>query len=163
MGPVSLLLQHPLPWSLGIPAKFCASLCLAPMQIKQSVSNLYVVISLASEKTLALGVVKSVKMSPGFTGRASPSTRGSKEEAFLLASLERVSSCGKHGLQLKTCENSSGRTELEKELFPTEGKVPAAILHYYWVKYCQSSTGRALLLATPWLFFHLIHLFLRTG
>lgn len=45
------------------------------MQIKQSVSNLYVVINTASEKSLALGVVKSVRPSLGSAGRAPSSTR----------------------------------------------------------------------------------------
>lgn len=75
MGPDNSLLQHQPPPCLGIPAKFCASLCLAPMQIKQSVSNLYVVINTASEKSLALGVVKSVRPSLGSAGRAPSSTR----------------------------------------------------------------------------------------
>ena len=49
---------------------------------------------------------------------------------------------------MKTNKHSSGRTELERGLFPMDGGVLAAVPCCIHIRCCQSSVGRALLLPT---------------
>lgn len=169
-GPVSSLLHHSHPLCLGLPAKFRAFLCLAPMQIKQSVSNVYIVINTLLKKTL-VGVVKSIRLSLGFVGRASSKTRvwvqWRWERAFLIACLESFSlentgnRCTQWFLWVSSSsgsslanEHSSGRPELYRGLFPMEGGVLTAIPCY------TISAASPLLLPC---FLPITHLFLFIG
>lgn len=106
-------------------------------------------------------MVKSIRLSLSFTGRAPSKTRVWVQcrwkRAFLTASLESLSlentgdRCIQGFLWVSSSTGSSlankhsrGRPELHRELFPMEGGVLTNIPCYTLIRCCQSSTGSLL-------------------